>query len=117
MVETEAPAQSAPATILITGATGGIGAALARSFATPGRTLILHGRDVLRQDILAHTTEGVTIYQRSPLTAERWRSVGAATPTQYRSKKLRTPASSAGAARLRSKATDPPFRVIRILVA
>jgi short-subunit dehydrogenase len=34
-----------PSTVLITGATGGIGAALARSYAQPGRTLILHGRD------------------------------------------------------------------------
>ena len=34
-----------PATILITGATGGIGSALARSYAGPGRSLILHGRD------------------------------------------------------------------------
>jgi len=32
-------------TILITGASGGIGAALARSYAVPGCTLILHGRD------------------------------------------------------------------------
>ena len=37
-----------PSTILITGATGGIGAALARSYAQPGRTLILHGRDAAR---------------------------------------------------------------------
>jgi short-subunit dehydrogenase len=37
-----------PATILITGATGGIGAALARGYAQSGRTLILHGRDASR---------------------------------------------------------------------
>jgi len=37
-----------PSTILITGATGGIGAALARSYAQPGRVLILHGRDAAR---------------------------------------------------------------------
>jgi short-subunit dehydrogenase len=37
-----------PSTILITGATGGIGAALARAYAQPGRTLILHGRDMSR---------------------------------------------------------------------
>jgi short-subunit dehydrogenase len=34
-----------PRCILITGATSGIGAALAREYARPGRTLILHGRD------------------------------------------------------------------------
>src|SRR5260370_11318377 len=34
-----------PATVLITGATGGIGSALARHYAEPQRTLILHGRD------------------------------------------------------------------------
>src|SRR3981081_3863269 len=37
-----------PSTVLITGATGGIGAALARSYARPGRTLILHGRNESR---------------------------------------------------------------------
>ena len=37
-----------PCTVLITGATGGIGAALARSYAQQGRTLILHGRDQAR---------------------------------------------------------------------
>jgi short-subunit dehydrogenase len=37
-----------PSTILITGATGGIGAALARSYAQPGRILLLHGRDATR---------------------------------------------------------------------
>jgi short-subunit dehydrogenase len=34
--------------VLITGATGGIGSALARSYAREGRTLILHGRDAAR---------------------------------------------------------------------
>jgi len=34
-----------PVTVLITGATGGIGAALAKSYAARGKTLILHGRD------------------------------------------------------------------------
>jgi short-subunit dehydrogenase len=37
-----------PRCILITGATSGIGAALARAYARPGRTLILHGRDPAR---------------------------------------------------------------------
>lgn len=34
-----------PKTILITGATGGIGGALAKTYAVPGITMILHGRD------------------------------------------------------------------------
>ena len=38
----------APATVLITGATGGLGHALAVLYAGPGRTLILHGRDERR---------------------------------------------------------------------
>jgi short-subunit dehydrogenase len=47
-----------PLTILITGATGGIGAALARRYARPGRTLILHGRDAARLATLARECEG-----------------------------------------------------------
>jgi short-subunit dehydrogenase len=46
--KTSAPVWRNPATILITGATGGIGAALAKSYARPGRTLILHGRNEAR---------------------------------------------------------------------
>jgi short-subunit dehydrogenase len=46
-----------PATVLITGATGGIGAALARCYAAPGRTLILHGRDPPRLAALAGDCE------------------------------------------------------------
>jgi short-subunit dehydrogenase len=46
-----------PSTILITGATGGIGAALARSYARPGRTLILHGRDTARLTSLTQECE------------------------------------------------------------
>jgi short-subunit dehydrogenase len=46
-----------PSTILITGATGGIGAALARSYAEPGRTLILHGRDTARLASLTQECE------------------------------------------------------------
>mgnify|MGYP002379656522 FL=1 len=34
-----------PRSVLITGATGGIGGALARAYAEPGRTLVLQGRD------------------------------------------------------------------------
>ena len=37
-----------PTCILITGATGGIGAALARVYAAPATTLILQGRDRVR---------------------------------------------------------------------
>ena len=37
-----------PACVLITGASGGIGAALARAYAAPGTTLILQGRDAGR---------------------------------------------------------------------
>ena len=37
-----------PSTVLITGATGGIGAALALSYAENDRTLLLHGRDAAR---------------------------------------------------------------------
>jgi short-subunit dehydrogenase len=37
-----------PTTVLITGATSGIGAALARSYARAGRILLLHGRDTER---------------------------------------------------------------------
>lgn len=36
---------SRPVVILITGATGSLGTALARAYAAPGRTLVLHGRD------------------------------------------------------------------------
>lgn len=42
-----------PRTMLITGATGGIGGALARLYAEPGRTLILQGRDEARLAELA----------------------------------------------------------------
>jgi short-subunit dehydrogenase len=42
-----------PAIILITGATGGIGSALARGYAAPGRSLILHGRDRSRLAAIA----------------------------------------------------------------
>src|SRR6266403_1140117 len=49
--------QQQPATLLITGATGGIGAALARLYAKPQRTLILHGRDPGRLAALARDCE------------------------------------------------------------
>jgi len=40
-------------TVLITGASGGIGQALALEYAAPGRTLFLHGRDVRRLTALS----------------------------------------------------------------
>jgi short-subunit dehydrogenase len=53
-----------PTTVLITGATGGIGAALARNYADPGRTVILHGRDTSRLASLAQEceTRGATVH-------------------------------------------------------
>jgi len=39
---------NAPASVLITGATGAIGAALAEAYAAPGVTLVLQGRDAAR---------------------------------------------------------------------
>lgn len=44
------PAWRNPSTVVITGASGGIGAALARSYARPGRRLALTGRDLDRLD-------------------------------------------------------------------
>lgn len=37
-----------PSTVLITGASGGIGGALAEAYSAPGMTLVLHGRDEAR---------------------------------------------------------------------
>ena len=50
--QAQRPSWRHPSTVLITGATGGIGAALARCYATHGRTLILHGRDEARLSAL-----------------------------------------------------------------
>ncbi len=50
-------AMQAPSTVLITGASGGIGAALARNYAEPGRTLVLHGRDPIRLGAVAKECE------------------------------------------------------------
>jgi short-subunit dehydrogenase len=51
------PAWKNPGTVLITGATGGIGGALALSYASSGRTLILHGRDPTRLASLCQKCE------------------------------------------------------------
>jgi short-subunit dehydrogenase len=47
-----------PSSVLITGASGGLGAALARCYAGPGRTLVLHGRDQARLRELAAECAG-----------------------------------------------------------
>lgn len=47
-----------PATVLITGATGGIGGALAEAYACPERLLILHGRSEERLRALAERCRG-----------------------------------------------------------
>lgn len=47
------PRLLSPLTILITGATAGLGAALARAYAAPGRTLLLQGRDRARMEAVA----------------------------------------------------------------
>ena len=48
-----------PQTVLITGATGAIGGALARAYAAPGRTLVLHGRNSERLQAIARACEGL----------------------------------------------------------
>lgn len=53
-----APIWKHPASVLITGASGGIGAALARRYAERGRTLILHGRDATRLESIAQVCRG-----------------------------------------------------------
>lgn len=56
-----------PRTILITGATGAIGSALATLYAAPGRTLLLQGRSETRLDSLARDCEtaGATVEIRA----------------------------------------------------
>ncbi|MBO1324239.1 SDR family oxidoreductase [Acetobacter sp. TBRC 12305] len=66
--DTVAPTGRAPIAraILITGATGGIGAELAYHYAAPGRTLVLWGRNPQRlADIAARsTTRGAKVFTR-----------------------------------------------------
>jgi short-subunit dehydrogenase len=56
-----------PRCVLITGATGGIGAALAAAYAAPGRRLVLHGRRVDRLRALAEqcTRHGAAVETKS----------------------------------------------------
>jgi short-subunit dehydrogenase len=55
-----------PRTILITGATGGIGSALAEAYAEPGNTLILQGRNAAHLDEVAAMckTKGTRVLTR-----------------------------------------------------
>lgn len=48
---------SQPQTVLITGATGAIGGALALAYAAPGRVLVLHGRNATRLKEIAQACE------------------------------------------------------------
>jgi NADP-dependent 3-hydroxy acid dehydrogenase YdfG len=48
-----------PVTVLITGATGSIGGALAEVYAEPGNVLILQGRNALRLAELASRCEAL----------------------------------------------------------
>lgn len=48
-----------PATIAITGASSGLGAALAEYYATPGTHLFLHGRDMARLESVAGKCRGL----------------------------------------------------------
>ena len=50
--------EQSPNRILITGASSGLGAALARHYAAPGRTLMLWGRDRHRLDAVAESCRG-----------------------------------------------------------
>jgi len=56
-----------PQTILITGATGAIGGALARAYAAPGRTLVLHGRNAARLQEIGRACEalGATVESKA----------------------------------------------------
>ena len=67
-----------PQTVLITGATGAIGSALALAYAAPGRVLVLHGRNTARLDEVAQAcrargarteTKALDVRDKAALTA------------------------------------------------
>lgn len=64
---------ASPRSILITGASSGIGAALARTFAGPGRLLALSGRDATRLEAVATTCReaGAEVEARTVDAADR----------------------------------------------
>lgn len=51
--------QIPPRTVMITGASGSIGSALARSYSAPGVTLVLHGRDEAKLTLIASDCEAL----------------------------------------------------------
>jgi short-subunit dehydrogenase len=55
--------QSTPLSVLITGATGAIGSALANEYAAPGVTLLLHGRNAVQLEAVAASCreQGATV--------------------------------------------------------
>lgn len=63
----------APSSILITGASSGLGAALAEAYASPGKTLFLGGRDKARLEAVARiaTAKGAEVHTETIDVTER----------------------------------------------